>query len=207
MEEVLSTPILRRIGQGDLYSRLNVLRTESEADLSKLLADISRDIGPTSVIERIYVQEVVSYTWDVMRYRRIKTGILNNAFRTAVERILNQTLLPSIPTSPELLVESQSALKSLSHRWLLNQEGKYSVLSALEEAGFDESAIEAEAYMLVANDLEKADRMLNSARAGRDKALRSIAKYRKSFADQLRRSSDRVLAADEVSSIANGVES
>jgi hypothetical protein len=52
--------------------------------------------------------------------------------------------------------------------------------------------------MIAADDLEKADRMLDSAQAGRDKAIRAIAKHRKSFADLLERNSDRALAADEV---------
>jgi hypothetical protein len=76
----------------------------------------------------------------------------------------------------------------------------------LKEAGLDESAIEAKAYTLVADDLEKANRMLESAREGRDRALRSIAKYRKSLAAQLRRNSDRVLGADQVPLIAGGEE-
>ena len=53
------------------------------------------------------------------------------------------------------------------------------VASLLKEAGLDEFAIEAKAYTLVADDLENANRMSKSAREGRDKALRSIAKYRR----------------------------
>ena len=80
------------------------------------------------------------------------------------------------------------------------------VASLLKEAGLDEFAIEAKAYTLVADDLENANRMLKSAREGRDKALRSIAKYRKSLAVQLRRNSDRALVADQAPLIAGGEE-
>jgi len=72
----------------------------------------------------------------------------------------------------------------------------------LRKAGLDESAIEAQAFCLVADDLEKARLMVNSAEDGRDKALRSIDKHRKNFAKRLRRASDRVLAADQVPSMA-----
>ena len=182
------------------HTRANVLRTESKEDFSELLAGFIQDIGPTNFIERTYVQDVVCYTWDIMRYRRIKTGLLSNAFMKALRRILMRITLPP---SLHLLSERYNAAAGLAYEWLSLQEAKRRVATLLEEAGLDDSAIEAEAYIIAAGDLEKADRMLNSAQAGRDKAIRAIAKYRKSFADLLERSSDRVLAADEVPGIAN----
>jgi hypothetical protein len=70
-------------------------------------------------------------------------------------------------------------------------------MSLLQEAGFDESAIEAEAFRLVADDLRNIYQMLDAAQARRERTLKSIAKYRKIFQDQLRRSSDRFIAADQ----------
>jgi hypothetical protein len=197
----LTAKSIRRKGRDPIFG-LNVLRTESKADLAQLLAEISQDIEPKNSIEKIYVSDIVSYTWEVMRYRRVKTGLLNNALRIALTKILNDIRLPAAlnPSHGWLIADG------LSYRWLFDKEDRRQVLSLLQEAGFDESAIEAGAYRLVADDLEKADRMIHSAQAGRDKALRSIAKYRKSFADRLRRSSDRTLAADEVPSIANDAE-
>jgi hypothetical protein len=143
------------------------------------------------------------HTWDIMRYQRVTTGILNNALRRALAQILNEILLPP---STALAIKCWMSSQRLSHGWLLDPESKRRVLSLLKEAGLDESAIEAKAYTLVADDLEKANRMLESAREGRDRALRSIAKYRKSLAAQLRRNSDRVLGADQVPLIAGGEE-
>jgi hypothetical protein len=79
---------------------------------------------------------------------------------------------------------------------LFDQESKRRVSSLLQEAGFDLFATEAEAYRRCADDLEKANRMLKAAQDGRDKALRMIAKYRRSLADQLLQNSNRVLAAN-----------
>jgi hypothetical protein len=180
-----------------------VLRTESKADLAKLLADLSRDIEPRDSIERTYVEDGAYHVLEIMRYRRIKTGILNNALKTALVQILRQI---QFPPSTGLSYKYWLAPERLAYDWLFDQEGKRRVMSLLQEAGFDESAIEAAAYRLVADDLEKAGRMLDNAQERRDKALRAIAKYRKSFADQLRRSCDRVLAADETPRIANDEE-
>ena len=105
-----------------------------------------------------------------------------------------------------MVVERWRSARHLSHAWLLDPESKRQVAGLLKEAGLAEFAIEAKAYTLVAGELENANRMLESAREGRDRALRSIAKYRKSLALQLRRNSDRVLAADQVPLIAGGEE-
>jgi len=181
-------------------TRTNVLRTESEEEFFELLAGFTQDIGPKNFIERTCVDDVVYSTWDIMRYRRIKTGLMNNAFMKALTRILYRI---QYPPSTQLLPERHKAAAGLAYDWLILEEANRNVATLLEEAGLDDSAIEAEAYMIAADELEKADRMLNSAQASRDKALRAIAKYRKSFAHLLEQKSDRVLAADEVFGVTN----
>jgi hypothetical protein len=195
----------RRRKPRDLYSPLNVLRTESKDDWDRLRAAISPDVAPKNFIEEMYVTEATHYTWEVRRFHRIKTGILNNAFKAAVEQILNQILFPPGKNLLRLFAKWE-ATRDNAYQWLSDPEMRRRVSSLLKEAGLDESALEAAAYRLVANYLEQADRMLRSAEDGRDKAFRRIANYRKSFADKLSRASDRVLAADQVPSIAVGEE-
>ena len=180
-----------------------VLRTESKAELAKIQGEIRQGLEPTDFVERGFVEDMVYHTWHMMRYQRFTTGILDNALREALAQILNEIMLPPSTT---VALECWRSSQHLSHGWLVDPQSKRQVSSLLKEAGLDESAIEAKAYTLVADDLEKANRMLESAREGRDKALRSIAKYRKSLALQLRWNSDRVLAADQVPLIAGGEE-
>jgi hypothetical protein len=189
--------------ESGLRMAFNILRTESKSDLAKLRADIEGSIDPTDLIERGFVDDIVYHTWDIMRYQRVANGILDNALRRAFAQILNEILLPP---STAMADESWMSSQRLSHGWLVDPATNRQLASLLKEAGFDESAIEAKAYTLVADDLENANRMLKSARDGRDKALRSIAKYRKSLAVQLRRTSDRVLIADQAPLIAGGKE-
>lgn len=171
-----------------------VLRTELKSDLAKLHADITECINPTNFIERDYVGDIAHHTWQIRRYRRVATGIFNNALRQALAQILGEIFLPP---SAALAIKSWMSSQCLSHGWLLDPESKRQVASLLEEAGLDESAIEAKAYTLVADDLENANRMVEFEQAGREKALRRIAKYRKNFAVQLRQVSDRALEQDQ----------
>jgi hypothetical protein len=171
-----------------------ILRTESESDMAKLRAEVESGIGPTDFIERGFVEDIVRYTWDIKRYERVETGILNNALRKALAQILNEILLPP---SAAWAHKCWMSAQQLAHGWLLDPQTNRQVASQLKEAGLDESAITAKAQALVAGDIANARRMVESARVGRDRALRSLAKYRKSLAVHLRRNSDRALAADQ----------
>lgn len=185
-----------------MYPGINVLRTESKDDLAKLRDEAIQEIGPRNFIERRSVEDVVSYTWDIMRYRRIINGIINNALSSAVKQILHQIQLPPTTNSKQSL-KKLLASENAAYEWLFDRDVKQDVSSVLAEFGYDESAIEAEAFRLVADDLEQANRLLRFAEVGRDRSLRSIVKYRKSFADIVERFSDRVLAADERSRVVN----
>jgi hypothetical protein len=62
----------------------------------------------------------------------------------------------------------------------------------------DETAIEAEAFRLCSEDLERLDRMLTLAEVRREKALRFVADYREHLWTRLRQTADRLLESDEV---------
>jgi hypothetical protein len=177
-----------------------VLRTESREDLARILEELTRDVDPQDSIERMYVRDIAHHDWEIMRFRRVKTGILNNAMRFALQSILRQI---QFPPAANMSLEIWLAPEKLAYDWLVSQEARDRVFALLQEAGLDMSAIEAEAYRFRADDIEKADRQLLSAAAARERTLRSVVRYRKEFARQLRQSSDRVLAAEAVPSIAN----
>src|ERR1700738_3825350 len=78
------------------------------------------------------------------------------------------------------------------------KKAKTQVATLLRKFGLDEAAVEAEAFRLRAEDLERFDRMLALAEVRRDKALRSIADFRQSMAEQIKHTTDRILENDEV---------
>jgi hypothetical protein len=88
--------------------------------------------------------------------------------------------------------------KVLAQAWFTDQDAKRQVLETLSRFKLDESAIEAEAIRKSSSDLELLDRMLTSLESRRDKALRCVAEYRASLAQQLRESADRFLDGKEV---------
>jgi hypothetical protein len=74
------------------------------------------------------------------------------------------------------------------------EEKKTVVVELLSQFGLDERAIAAEAFKLCFVDIGTLDKMLVSLEKRFNKAVRSIAEYRKDWERLLRRSADRMLA-------------
>jgi hypothetical protein len=183
------------------YFRPALLKTESEEDFEKLSDELKRDVQPAPGIELIYTHDFAVLTWEIIRYTRNKAGIINNAFRTALASILQPLVLPPAPGLAYPEHSRHLNAQKTAWDWFLSQEVKDRVSGLLEEAGLDIRAVEAEALRLSLDDIERVDRLLTAAEARRDKVLRSIAWYRECFAKKLQKSSERILATEEVPSI------
>jgi hypothetical protein len=112
-----------------------------------------------------------------------------------LQGILGQLLNPR---DYEFSYRHEEAAEDLARSWFENKKAKTQVAALVRKFGLDEGAIEAEAFRLRAEDLERFDRMLALAEVRSDKALRSIADYRQSLAEQNKQSTDRILENDEV---------
>jgi hypothetical protein len=152
--------------------------------------------GPT--FERTYLQDIAYLIWDIRRLRRSKTAIINKAFLSALRAILGQLRTRSI-SAP---LHGVRLAEDLAQSWFDDEKAKDEVATMLQKFGLDEGAIEAEAFRLSAEDLERLDRMLTFAEARRDRALRGIADYRQAFSRRLQQAANRFLDAEEVPKLA-----
>src|SRR5438552_17890189 len=69
--------------------QLPLLITESAEDFKRLHGQIEEEVQPRGIIEIMYVADMAYIVWDIIRLRRCKAVIVNVAFRTGLERILN----------------------------------------------------------------------------------------------------------------------
>ena len=171
-----------------LLPKLPLLITESAEEFDALRNTFEREIKPRGIIERMYVHDICSMVWEILRLRRCKALIINAGFRSALENLLVQLLVQ--PRQLELEVRREA--RALAQAWFTDKAAKKQILEMLDRFGLDEFAIEAEAIRALSSDLELLDRMLTSLETRRDKALGCIAQYRAGLAHQLRESSDRV---------------
>jgi hypothetical protein len=178
-----------RINELALLPKLPLLITESADEFDALRNAFDQEIKPRGIIEQMYVHDISSIVWEILRLRRCKVVIINSAFRRALEHLLVQLLKG--PGQYNYEVEDKA--QALAHAWFTDQEAKKQVSEILSRFGLDESAIEAEAIRRSSADLELLDRMLTSLETRRNKALGCVAEYRASLAHQLRESADRVI--------------
>ena len=72
--------------------QLPLLITESAEDFKRLHGQIEEEVQPRGIIEIMYVADMAYIVWDIIRLRRCKAVIVNVAFRTGLERILNRLM-------------------------------------------------------------------------------------------------------------------
>ena len=75
-----------------LLPKLPLLITESADEFGALRDAFEREIKPRGIIEQMYVHDICSIVWEILRLRRCKVVIINSTFRTALEHLLTQFL-------------------------------------------------------------------------------------------------------------------
>jgi hypothetical protein len=178
-----------RTNELTLLPTLPLLITESADEFGAMRDAFEREIKPRGIIEQMYVHDISSIVWEILRLRRCKVVIINSAFRSALRSLLTQLLKQ--PGQYDYDVEDEA--EALAQAWFADQEAKKQVSETLSRFDLDESAIEAEAIRRSSSDLELLDRMLTSLETRRNKALGCVAEYRATLAHQLRESADRII--------------
>jgi hypothetical protein len=185
---------MRRRNELALLPKSPLLITESADQFDALRDAFEEEIKPRGIIEQMYVHDICSIVWEILRLRRCKAVIINSAFRSALQDLLTQLLKQ--PGQCDWHVEDKA--QSLAQGWFTDKEAQKQVLETLNRFELDETAIEAEAIRKSSADLELLDRMLSSLESRRNKALGCIAEYRASLAHQLRESADRIIDGQDV---------
>jgi hypothetical protein len=127
---------MRRRNELALLPKSPLLITESADEFEALRDAFEQEIKPRGIIEQMYVHDISSIVWEILRLRRCKVVIINSAFRSALEHLLVQLLKPG---------QYDHQVRSLAQAWFADKEGKEKVSEVLARFELDESAIEAEA--------------------------------------------------------------
>ena len=166
-----------------------VLIAESADQFSRLRDALKDEFKPHGAVEEFMVEEIAALMWEIRRYRRAKTNILNSAYRSALGNLLR-----SVCREPGLAVFGIDEKEELAHQWFGNdRNAKQAVLQKLAYFGLDEHAIEAEAMRSRAPDLEKFDRLSASREWRLDKALLSFTEFRGGLRRQLRETAEKLI--------------
>jgi hypothetical protein len=169
-----------------------VLITECAGEQSEICRQLEQEIKPRNIIERMYVADIASITFETLRYRRAKTAIINTNFRAALQNLLTQLLRE--PADDYVPNEA----KVLALTWFTDEKAREQVSQILGLFHLDASAIEAEAIRSSSSDLQIIEGMLASLELRRTRALCFVAEYRATLAWRLKESADRIVDAKAV---------
>ena len=137
-------------------------------------------------------RDVVDLTWEILRLRRLKGGLLRAAVSKGVHRILS-----TIGYGRNQWGSGIDSVDRFAEGWA---SGDASYRDEFEEilknSGFTMDEVMAEAFAAVIDPFERIDRLLASAEARRNNALREIDRHREALGAAVRRGVDEVQDAE-----------
>jgi hypothetical protein len=160
-----------------LFSLPLLLKGEDPESYNQLLAGVKGNVVPTDFLEEIWTNEVVQETWEIVRWRRLKSALLNSAMPDAIEKLLVKRSLKSLPEAKKL-AEAWAGAKSSDVK---------EVDDLLASAGITIDDVQARALELKFKDIDGLDGLIISAKIRLSATLREIDLHRnrKQFAKDL----------------------
>jgi hypothetical protein len=158
-----------------------LLPGEKEADYTALAGSIVGVYRPKDAIEDFLIRDVIDLTWEVVRLRHIKAGVLKASMDAGVQGVLAG------------VGSSYLERDSLSEKWAAGDEGARKKVGAiLAKAGLTIDEVTAKTLESKIDVFERIDRMLASAETRRNNALREIDRHRDAAGTAVRRAIDEV---------------
>jgi hypothetical protein len=190
MNMTLSSAVARLSGEDSLdrvaaIAPVPLLPGEQEAEYATLAARIVAAAQPRDVIEELLTRDVVDLTWEIFRLRRAKTGILKASMSAGLDGVLRS------------LGHWELAGQHLSQEWAAGYlQARKKVDGILRKAGLTIEDVTARTLDSKIENFERLDRMLGSAEARRNNALREIERHREALGAAMRKAIDEVQDAE-----------
>ena len=190
----------KEISPVSIFGPPPLLEGEDTAAYEEMLTRVSSAVRPSDFIDKILVRDCVDLTWEIFRWKRVKTNLLASALLTELEDILVPLIrkrsasgektesapkllsfAPS-PPSPERMRASK-----LVKKWAMGDPAAVErVNKLLSSANVTMDTVMTKAFMGVFDHIERIDRFIAIAEERRNKILREIDRRRSTFANSLR---------------------
>jgi hypothetical protein len=166
---------------------------EDAAAYNELLAQISSELEPANIFERIWVRDFVDYEWEILRLRRLKNHLLIATAHKGLRALLEP--------------RSFAGWLDLVDQWAAREPSAIErVNRTLESAGLTEHAIMAETLRENLAQIVQIDLMIARAQVCRNNMLREIELHRAVHANKLRRTVQQIEDAEYQTINAKSVE-
>ena len=168
-----------------------LLLGEALEDYFRTARHIVAVIQPKDAIEDFLTRDVIDLDWENRRLRRAKAGLLRASASKGVRRIHSTIDTPTVA----LVLDDTS--DHFAHEWASGKAStRKEFAEMLKKAELTMDDVMAEALAEVIDAVERFDRMLASAEARRNNALREIERHREARGATMRLALDDVQDAE-----------
>jgi hypothetical protein len=162
-----------------------LLPGEQEAEYATHVARIVAAAQPRDAIEDLLSRDVIDLSWEVLRLRRLKAGLLRAAVSSSIYRVMCR-----------LGYEDVDAWKLASNWAAERKAAQKEVAGALRTAQLTMDDVMAETLEDKIDSFERFDRLLASSEVRRNNALREIERHRAALGAAVRQVIDDVQDAE-----------
>jgi hypothetical protein len=166
-----------------------LLHGERQADYDNLVSRIVAVAKPLDAIEEFLARDVIDLTWEILRLRRLKAALLRASTGRGVRKVLE-----SLGYGED---QPFGFAREVAARWAAaEKETRKEVQRVLDKAQLTMDDVMAKTLDSEIGSFERFDRMLASAEARRNSALREIDRHREALGAQMRKAYDEVQDAE-----------
>ena len=169
-----------------------ILEGEDGNAYDELLERVSSDVKPKGIVEEILVQDVVNLTWEILRWRRLKTARLSSSVLKLLSQFVGRRMRRKSKDAkisllvPEFMPTSPRADK-LANKWAAGDPDAVDRVGKLmEAANVTIDLVSADALIDSLDIIERIDHMTTLAEGRRSSILREIDRHRAALAESLR---------------------
>jgi hypothetical protein len=194
MNMTLSSTVARLSGEDSLdrvaaIAPVPLLPGEQEAEYATLAARIVAAAEPRDAIEDLLTRDVVDLSWEILRLRRFKAGLLRGAIGNGISVVMDGLGYDER--------KGRGSANELAANWAAGRKtAPKEVATALQRAQLTMEDVMAGTLETNLDAFERFDRMLASSEARRNNALREIDRHRAAFGAAIRQAINDVQDAE-----------
>ena len=187
-----------------LFAPSPILEGEDSEAFHELFKRVMEAIGPSDIIECIWVRDYVRCAWEVMRYRNAKERLIKAQVPRALEEILERLINAEIEEkgTDSQIIEMKVGIKPTPTErvvtaWLGGRPSSVTFVDELLRcAGLTMADVEARAMALAIDEISLVDRLSARVEQSRNAALREIDQWRAGFGRRLHEATQEVIEGE-----------
>jgi hypothetical protein len=181
------------IGQISIFGAAPVLHGEDSDAYNALLAQLSGSVKANDIFEEIWLREIADSTWEILRYRRLKTSLIAAGMKDILSKIILGIEHRSAEGGPKPLFSPRELVAG----WLARKPGMIEeVNDLLASSGLTIDHVIAQSLALELNNVERFDLLMAISEKRREIAFRELDRHRAILARTLRDSVKNVEGAE-----------